>query len=361
MKKYKHKHRIYTVVVGKKKHYFLTSIAIAFGIFAICAHFVPVNIGNDINNFYKLSLDASLKTNMLPKGQTLSYKLPGINTVMSMVSPVFSSIKEVEGSGQSVASANTEKKAENEDVKSMAKNVPDIKNGTDYEIDTLSLLNEKRKYNAAGNKPKVLIVHTHGSETYSYESGTGLGKDGSYRTTDEKCNMISIGEIMCSVFKENGINVVHDKTLCDYPTYNTSYVKSLEVIEKNLKKYPDIEFVFDIHRDAIAKDDGTPLKLCCTIDGKSTSQAMIVCGTDAMGLENPHWRENLILALKIQQNLDEMYPGFMRPVNIRRERFNMHKTKGSLLFEVGTHGNTIEEASLAAMYLAKGILETISQ
>ena len=163
------------------------------------------------------------------------------------------------------------------------------------------------------------------------------------------------------VFRQKGIGVIHDKTLCDYPKYNSSYVKSLEVIENNLLKYPNIEFVFDIHRDAIASQDGTPTKLVCTVNGKSTAQAMIVCGTDAMGLENPNWQENLILALKIQKNLEAVCPGLMRPINLRKERFNMHKTKGSLLFEVGTHGNTLEEALNGAKLLAEGIAETIAK
>ena len=152
---------------------------------------------------------------------------------------------------------------------------------------------------------------------------------------------------------------MHDKTLCDYPAYNNSYVKSLEVIENYLLKYPSIEFVFDIHRDAIADEEGNPTKLTCKISNEVVAQAMIVCGTDAMGLENPNWQENLILALKIQKNLEQKYPGFMRPINLRKERFNMHKTKGSLLFEVGTHGNTIEEAQKAARYLAEGIAKVI--
>jgi len=37
----------------------------------------------------------------------------------------------------------------------------------------------------------------------------------------------------------------------------------------------------------------------------------------------------------------------------------MHTTKGSLLFEVGTHGNTYEEACLAAKYLSEGIVKTL--
>ncbi len=236
----------------------------------------------------------------------------------------------------------------------------DIKNETNYPIDALELEKTPRSYDLSGKKAKILIIHTHASETYSDNSGYGLGKDGTHRTTDTKKNMISIGERMAEVFEENNIAVIHDKTLCDYPSYNSSYVKSLGVIEWYLERYPQIEFVFDIHRDAI-EENGSPTKLVADVNGKATAQAMIVCGTDAMGLSNPFWKDNLILALKIQKNLEEMYPGFMRPLNLRRERFNMHKTKGSLLFEIGTHGNTQLEALRSAEYLAEGIIKTLRQ
>ncbi len=362
MKRKKSKHRIYAVVVRKKKHHIFASVISALVISLVCAVFIPVNTGNKMSDFYKASLDASLKNGRSFFGGSAYMKLPQINTVMSMVSPVFSgNIKIDYNDGQSPskekvsAEPNEKKPAE----KNIASKDLEFKNETEYEIDARMLAEKEQSYNATGDKPKVLIIHTHGSETYSHEDGTGLGDGGSYRTDDTNINMIHIGEVVADVLAEFGINVIHDKTICDYPSYNTSYVKSLEVIEKNLKKYPTIEFVFDIHRDAIAADDGSPIKLCCRIDDKNVSQAMIVCGTDAMGLENPNWRENLSLAFKIQKNLEEMYPGFMRPVNIRKERFNMHKTKGSLLFEVGTHGNTIEEANLAARYLAEGIAKTI--
>lgn len=39
-----------------------------------------------------------------------------------------------------------------------------------------------------------------------------------------------------------------------------------------------------------------------------------------------------------------MYPDLMRPINLRQERFNMHKTTGSLLFEIGSNGNTLAQA-----------------
>lgn len=86
---------------------------------------------------------------------------------------------------------------------------------------------------------------------------------------------------------------------------------------------------------------------------------MIVCGTDT-NLENPDWQENLHLALHIQSHLQNKYPGFMRPLNLRRERFNMHLTTGSMLFEIGTNGNTLEEALTAARYLGDGIADIIN-
>ena len=51
----------------------------------------------------------------------------------------------------------------------------------------------------------------------------------------------------------------------------------------------------------------------------------------------------------------------MRPINLRKERFNMHLTEGSLLFEIGTHGNTLDEAIGACKYLAEGINEVLKQ
>ena len=34
----------------------------------------------------------------------------------------------------------------------------------------------------------------------------------------------------------------------------------------------------------------------------------------------------------------------MRSINLRKQRFNLHLTSGSMLLEVGTSGNTLEEA-----------------
>ena len=86
---------------------------------------------------------------------------------------------------------------------------------------------------------------------------------------------------------------------------------------------------------------------------------MLVCGTD-QNLENPNWRKNLAFALKIQQYFESEYPTFMRPLNLRSERFNMHLTTGSLLIEIGTNSNTMDEALASARCLGKGLGKVIN-
>ena len=301
----------------------------------------------------------SKKSEEKQKSKPVFLNLGGYNPqkIMSYASPLFTKAEEKKEKQSKMQKTETKKIKIGE--KNIASTNLEIKNETGYSVDALSLSNEKRIYDISGKDAKILIIHTHACETYSDKSGKGIGTNKSYRTTDTTKNMVSIGERMAEIFEENNIAVIHDKTLCDYPAYNSSYVKSLGVIEWYLERYPEIDFVFDIHRDAIEDKDGCAVKLITDINGKQTAQAMIVCGTDAMGLSNPFWKDNLIFALKIQKTLEEMHPGFMRPLNLRKERFNMHKTKGSLLFEIGTHGNTQLEALRSAEILAEGIAKTL--
>ena len=82
------------------------------------------------------------------------------------------------------------------------------------------------------------------------------------------------------------------------------------------------------------------------MDGKKAAQIMIIAGCDDDGTwEFPDWEYNLRLALQIQQTAETMYPGMTRPMNFCPSQYNMHLTHGSLLIEVGTDANAIEEAT----------------
>jgi len=99
-------------------------------------------------------------------------------------------------------------------------------------------------------------------------------------------------------------------------------------------------------------------KLLCGED-KNAAQLEFVIGSNGGGLSHDLWRENLKLACAVQETLYKDYPTLMRPVTVRNSRYNQHMTTGSLLVEVGTAGNSLEEAVNAARLFAAGFAKTI--
>ena len=235
-----------------------------------------------------------------------------------------------------------------------------IRNETDYGIDINEMLSSKLKLDMKGAGPKVLILHTHATEAYSAEGATEYLSDRSDRSLSEEENVIRIGNVIEEELKKAGIEALHDKTLHDYPNFNGSYANSLKTIEKYKAQYPSIQAVFDVHRDAFVADDGAKAKFVTDAGGAKAAQLMLVVGTDAGGLEHNNWRENMKLALQLQQFISEKYPTLMRGVNLRRERFNGHTTLGSLIIEVGASGNSMSEAENGARCAAQRIGEYLA-
>ncbi len=215
-----------------------------------------------------------------------------------------------------------------------------VSNATEYEINPREYLNSPLAFGLDDKGPQILIMHTHTTESYSEEK---YNKGAPDRNLDETKNMTAIGNAMKEVFIKNGINTIHDKTVHDYPSYNASYQSAEATIRKNLNANGGIKVVLDVHRDGITRDDGTKVKLVTDINGEKTAQIMLVVGTNT-NLIHDNWQENFKLASKIQAKAIEVYPSLMRPIDLRKERFNEHLTLGSLIVEVGSNGNTIEEA-----------------
>ena len=96
------------------------------------------------------------------------------------------------------------------------------------------------------------------------------------------------------------------------------------------------------------------------IDNRYAAQMMFVIGTDGGGLEHPNWKQNLKMAVKIQEKANEMYPGLFRPIIVRNSRYNQHVTTGAFIIEVGATGNTLEEATGSMKYLADVLNEVLN-
>lgn len=225
-----------------------------------------------------------------------------------------------------------------------------VNNETSYEVDVAACLAADTSIRAEGDGPQVLIVHTHGSESYTPDAAFPYTPTENERTTDTRYNVVRVGDELQKVLEENGVQAMHIRDIFDSPAYSGSYDRSLAAIEDALAANPTIKIVIDVHRDSILTDDGTAYKTSCTIDGEEMAQLMFVVGTDEGGLYHPDWQQNLNYVTGLQYQLNRAYPGLMRPVNLRTQRFNQHASPGSMLIEVGSSGNTMPEA-LAAIRL----------
>lgn len=235
-----------------------------------------------------------------------------------------------------------------------------IYNHTDYTIDIPALLENAPQLSAGGDGPKILIYHSHATEAYTMDGTDVYEPSGDHRTLDTDKNMVRVGEEMKAVFEAAGIGVIHDTTLYDYPSYNDAYNRSVEGVAANLKKYPSLVLVLDVHRDALVATDGTIYKAVAgTVD--NCAQVMMLMGTDATGQTHPNWRVNLALALSIQSALCDKWATLARPLVLRPTRFNQHLSTGMILVEVGTHGNTLQEAITAARLYARTVAELMEQ
>ncbi len=234
-----------------------------------------------------------------------------------------------------------------------------IGNETSYAVDINGMLAEPLSFDMSGEGPKVLIVHTHATEAYAAEGAVDYARDESDRSMNTSENVVAVGDEAARVLNEHGIETLHDTALHDYPSFNGSYADALESTENYLAQYPSIRVVLDIHRDSIVRGNEMA-KVVTEINGRKAAQLMFVVGTDENGLYNPDWRENLKFALKLQNKIDEKYPDLMRYVNLRKNRFNGHTTKGSLIIETGSSGNSLSEAKYSITLAAECIAEFLN-
>lgn len=233
-----------------------------------------------------------------------------------------------------------------------------ISNSTDYSLEVQDL---QQPFSAVltGEGPQVLILHTHGSEGYTPAPGEEVVWSGNYRTTDTRYNVVRVGDEIARVLGEAGISVLHDRTLYDYPSYNEAYDRSLAAVETYLTQYPSIQFVLDVHRDAIEDADGNQYKVVSTVEEGTAAQMTLVVGSDGSGLTHPNWMDNLRLAVALQEETLRQYPTLMRPMLLRNSRYNQHVAPGALLLEVGAAGNAPEEAVLAGQLFAQSMAEVL--
>lgn len=233
----------------------------------------------------------------------------------------------------------------------------DIRNSSGKKIDAQALLLQPLRWDLADGEPRVLVFHTHATESYTPTKENPYEESSYYRTLETEDNMVRIGERLTELLRAEGIGVLHDTTFHDYPSYTGSYGNARKTLKKYLEQEPGLCLLLDVHRDAVESSSGKQLATSVTVEGKSVAQIMLVVGTDAGGLQHPNWEQNLSLALKLQHQLEAVCPGICRYISLRRERFNQDLLPGTVLVEIGAAGNTLDEALAAVEILAQAIAD----
>lgn len=241
-------------------------------------------------------------------------------------------------------------------------------NETDYEPDTAALLAAPLPFpdfaswaaEYGAGEPYILILHTHGTESYAPEGSDTYKTTDSFRSHDRTENVVAVGDAMTETFEAAGIPVLHCTEMFDAESYQSSYSRASAAIRQILAEHPSIQIVLDVHRDSIIRADLTRLRPVTEADGAPCAQFMIVAGTDFKGADFPNWRDNLSFALKIQNTLLSRTDRFVRAINLRGAGFNEHYRAGSLLLEVGSCGNTLAEAKRAGVTAAIAIADVVT-
>ncbi len=198
---------------------------------------------------------------------------------------------------------------------------------------------------------EILIYHTHTTEAFQ----------GDTRTQDNSRNVVAVGEKIKAELEAAGFGVRHDTTCHDYPSYNGSYDRSGETIQRNLEQYPGIQVTIDVHRDALGTSDAR-VKPTVMVNGRKAAQIMIVAGCDDTGnIGFPDWEYNLRLALRYQQAVSDLYPSLARPMSFCPKKYNEHMTHGSLLVEFGTDASTLDEVLYSGELFGKAMAQALLQ
>lgn len=220
-------------------------------------------------------------------------------------------------------------------------------NVTAEELAADTLLSKDLHIDPASGEYKVLIYHTHGSETFA-DSRPGVIED----------TVIGLGDELTRILEEDyGIPVYHDRTVYDVvdgvEDRSLAYDYASDGIDAILQQYPSIEVVLDIHRDGVRED----VRLVRDIDGVPTAQIMFLNG---MSRTNENG-EMIICTIHTGrrsgiQSADapagkELYGDLMRRIYVRGYCFNLNKMPRSSLIEVGAQTNTVAEAKNAMVPL----------
>jgi stage II sporulation protein P len=203
------------------------------------------------------------------------------------------------------------------------------------------------------NKPAIYIYHTHNRESFLPNLPQGLKDDQAY---DPVINITEVGKRLMEDLNTRGITTI--QTTNDYWKYG-DYPYSRQTVEKELSKYPDLQMIFDIHRDSGPRDKTTTV-----INGQTVGRIFFIIGGS-----NPNYKQNLDFANRLNKKMEELYPangnnpGLSEGIWVKQKNpkydydttYNQDLNPNMVLIEIGGPYNSLDEVKRSADLLANVI------
>jgi stage II sporulation protein P len=234
-----------------------------------------------------------------------------------------------------------------------------VRNSSMMEFDAAALMQEPLDLGEKRDGPQVLIFHTHSREAYNATGEVFAAPDVTH-SNDITQSVVAVGAILAQTLEAGGIEVIHCTDIFD-TTYTGAYSRSDAAVAAILEQYPSIRVVLDLHRDAVYTSEGGKYRPVVEKDGMDVAQIMMIAGTGNDDDDvNPHWQDNVRFGLTLQSEVEAICPGITRAMMVRTSTYNQNRSKGALLIEVGTTGNTLTEAKRSAYYIGQALCQVLA-
>lgn len=201
--------------------------------------------------------------------------------------------------------------------------------------------------------PKIYLYNTH--QTEEYQSNELL------EFTIKPTVMIN-NYILEDIFNRNNYpTIVEERSIKEILNnnnwkYASSYKASRILLEDTYKNNTTLEYFIDIHRDSLKHD-----RTYINIEGKDYAKILFIIGT-----ENTNYLKNQTLTEKINNKLNEYYPGLSKGILKKGGEgvngiYNQDFNENVILIEIGGYESTTTEVLNSSLAFAKCFMEAINE
>lgn len=210
----------------------------------------------------------------------------------------------------------------------------------------------KRNKEPIDNNYLIYIYNTHQTEEYAANT---------FLEQQVKPTVMMSSYIMEQVFEKNNYNtLVEERNIKNILRQNNwKYYKSYDAsriyLNDSRKNFPTLKYFIDVHRDSLRKDRTTAI-----VDNKKYAKIIFI-----LGLENPNYQKNGQFIEKINNKLNQKYPGLSKGIYNKEGPgvngiYNQDNSEYTILVEIGGVDNTPDEVLNSSLAFAECFMEVIN-